>query len=164
CIIKFLTFLLLNRSFYRRSAYSSLGTLSFMLTTHVTQPTHIHGRTLDLIITRKRESLISILIVKPVIKEGDQRKRFRATKALLLPKSDLCFPDYHINTALANYIGNYFHRKAANIRKELDVFHVTHEERAMVIDDPELNAEHEKLSNFKELTQENVNQLIRAFN
>ena len=93
---------------------------------------------------------------------GDQRKLFRATKALLLPKSDLCFPDYHNNTALANYIGNYFHRKVANIRKELDVSHITHEERAMVIDDPELNAEHEKLSNSKELTQEDVHQLIRA--
>ena len=94
--------------------------------------------------------------------DGDQRKLFRATKAMLLPKSDLCFPDYHNNTALANDIGSYFHRKVATIRNELDVAHVIHDERVRVIDDPEFNSEHEKLSNFKELTQEDVHQLIRA--
>ena len=59
---------------------------SLGLDQHITQPTHIHGHTLDLIITRKKESLIrspprschyfsdhaavhsSILIVKPVTK------------------------------------------------------------------------------------------------
>ncbi|CAB3987917.1 Hypothetical predicted protein, partial [Paramuricea clavata] len=94
--------------------------------------------------------------------DGDQRKLFKATKALLLPKSDLFFPDYHNNTALANHIGSYFHRKVINIREELDVAHASHDERVRVIDDPEFNTEHDRLSNFKELTQEDVHQLIRA--
>ncbi len=94
--------------------------------------------------------------------DGDQRKLFKATKALLLPKSDIFFPDYHNNTALANHIGSYFHRKVINIREELDVAHASHDECVRVIDDPELNTEHERLSNFKELTQEDVHKLIRT--
>ncbi|XP_028394508.1 uncharacterized protein LOC114518705 [Dendronephthya gigantea] len=94
--------------------------------------------------------------------EGDQCKLFKATKAMLQPKSDLCFPDYHNNTVLANDIGSYFHRKVANIRNELDVPHNFYDELVRVIDNPEFNTDHEKLSNFKELTQDDEYQLIRT--
>ena len=42
---------------------------------------------------------------------SDQRKLFRATKALLMPKDEICFPNCHDNVALANDIARYFHRK-----------------------------------------------------
>ena len=51
--------------------------------------------------------------------DGDQRKLFRATKALLMPKDEICFPNCH-DAALENDIARYFHRKILNIRNELD--------------------------------------------
>ena len=39
---------------------------------------------------------------------GDQGRLFRATRALPLPKDDLCFPEYVDNAALANDIGRFF--------------------------------------------------------
>ena len=62
---------------------------------------------------------------------GDQSRLFRATRALLLPKDDLCFPVYVDSAVLAN--GNYwsifpskdhqypfFYRKIINIHTDLD--------------------------------------------
>ena len=50
---------------------------------------------------------------------GDQGRLFRATRALL-PKDDLCFPDYVDGATLANYIGRFIHSKIINIRTDLD--------------------------------------------
>ena len=50
----------------------------------------------------------------------DQRKLFRATRSLLLPRNELCFPEYTDNSILANDIGRFFGRKIAKIRAELD--------------------------------------------
>ena len=51
---------------------------------------------------------------------GDQGRLFRATRALLLPKDDFCFPDYVDSATLANDIGRFFYRKIINIRTDLD--------------------------------------------
>ena len=67
------------------------------------------------LITIKLAALQVVGFVKE--KGGDQRKLFRATKALLMPKDEICFPNCH---ALANDIVRYFHRKILNIRNELD--------------------------------------------
>ena len=50
----------------------------------------------------------------------DQGKLFRATRGLLLPRNELCFPEYTDNSILANDIGRFFDRKIAKIRAELD--------------------------------------------
>ena len=51
---------------------------------------------------------------------SDQGRLFRATRALLLPKDDLCFPEYVDGATLANDIGRFFYRKIINIRTDLD--------------------------------------------
>ncbi|XP_022791547.1 uncharacterized protein LOC111330848 [Stylophora pistillata] len=38
----------------------------------------------------------------------DQAKRFRATRSLLLPRNELCFPEYTDNSILGNEIGRFF--------------------------------------------------------
>ena len=53
-------------------------------------------------------------------KGGDQGRLFRATRALRLPKDDLCFQEYVDSAALGNDIGRFFHRKVINIRADLD--------------------------------------------
>ena len=50
----------------------------------------------------------------------DQRKLFRATRSLLLPRNKLCFPEYTDNSILANNIGRFFDSKIAKIRAALD--------------------------------------------
>ena len=50
----------------------------------------------------------------------NQGKLFRATRSLLLPRNELCFPEYTDNSILANDIGRFFDRKIAKIRAELD--------------------------------------------
>ena len=50
----------------------------------------------------------------------DQGKLFRATRSLLLPRNELCFPEYTDNSTLPNDIGRFFGRKIAKIRAELD--------------------------------------------
>ena len=50
---------------------------------------------------------------------GDQGRLFKATRALLLPKDDLCFPKYVDSAALANDIGRFFHHKIINIQADL---------------------------------------------
>ena len=50
---------------------------------------------------------------------GDQGRLFKATRALLLPKNDLCFPEYVDGATLANDIGRFFYRKIINIRTDL---------------------------------------------
>ena len=39
---------------------------------------------------------------------------------MLLPKNELCFPEYTDSSILANDIGRFFDRKIAKIRAELD--------------------------------------------
>ena len=51
---------------------------------------------------------------------GDQGRLFRATRALLLPKDDLSFPEYVDDATLANDIGRFFYLKIINIRTDLD--------------------------------------------
>ena len=52
----------------------------------------------------------------------NQGKLFRATRSLLLPRNELCFPEYTDNSILANDIGRLFDRKIAKIRAELDAY------------------------------------------
>ena len=92
--------------------------------------------------------------------DGDQKKLFNATKALLKPKDDLCFPDHLNNTSLANDIGFFFYNKIENIRRELDVVEIDQEEREKVIADSVFTAE-KKLEKFEVLSHDDVFQLIK---
>ena len=90
---------------------------------------------------------------------GDQRKLFRATKALLMPKDEISFPNCH-DVALANDIVRYFHRKILNIRNELDGTDVTQNRCGDLIDDPVFSSNLEPPHGFKEQTEKDVYQLI----
>ena len=50
----------------------------------------------------------------------DQGKLFRTTRSLLLPRNELCFPEYTDYSILANNIGRFFGCKIAKICAELD--------------------------------------------
>ena len=93
---------------------------------------------------------------------GDQRKLFRAIKALLMPNDEMCFPNCHDKVAPANDIARYFHRKILNIRSELDGIDVTQNRCGDLIDDPVFSSNLEPLRVFKELTEKDVYQLIQA--
>ena len=80
---------------------------------------------------------------------GDQRKLFRATKALLMPKDEICFPNCH-DAALENDIARYFHRKILNIRNELDGIDVNQNRCGDLIDDPVFDSNLEPPRGFKE--------------
>lgn len=51
---------------------------------------------------------------------GDQGRLFKATRALLLPRDDLCFPEYCDGATSANDIGRFFYREIINIRTDRD--------------------------------------------
>ena len=91
---------------------------------------------------------------------GDQRKLFRAIKALLMPNDKLFFPNCHEKVALANDIAPFFHRKILNIRN--DGIDVTQNRCGDQIDDPVFSSNLEPLRVFKELTEKDVYQLIQA--
>ena len=61
------------------------------------------------------------------IKENsdNQGKLFRAVNKLLVVKDELCFPNYHNNTALATDIGEFFVRKISRIRSDIDAMALT---------------------------------------
>ena len=93
---------------------------------------------------------------------GDQQKLFRATKALLTPNDEICYPNCHDKVALANDIARYFHRKILNIRNELHGIDVTKNRCGDLIDDAVFSSNLEPLCGFKELTEKDVYQLIQA--
>ena len=92
---------------------------------------------------------------------GDQRKLFRATKALLMPNDEIYFPSCHDNLALENDIARYFHRKILNIRNELRGIYVTQNRCGDLMDDAVFSSNLEPLCGFKELTEKDVYQLIQ---
>ena len=94
--------------------------------------------------------------------DGDQRKLFKVTKALLLPEDEICFPLCHDNTALANDIARYFHRKITNIRNELDSIDTTQNRCGELVDDPIFNKNLKPLNAFKVMSESEVYQLIQA--
>ena len=89
---------------------------------------------------------------------GHQGRLFRATRALLLPKDDLCFPEYVDNAALANDIGRFFHRKTINIQADLDA--AVTESQSRVHHDAVFEGD-QTLYDFTLLSAEEVSKLIQ---
>ena len=89
---------------------------------------------------------------------GDQGRLFRATRALLPPKDDLCFPEYVDGATLANDIGRFFYRKIINIRTGLDA--ATMEAQGRVHHDAVFDGD-QKLHDFTPLSAEEVKKLIQ---
>ena len=88
----------------------------------------------------------------------DQKKLFKATRDLLLPKDDLCFHEYADSVVLVNDIGRFFHRKIMNIRTDLDANAEVADD--IVQNDPVFDG-NKKLENFLPLTAEEVTKLIQ---
>ena len=86
---------------------------------------------------------------------GDQA---RATRALLLPKDDLSFPEYVDGSTLANDIDRFFFRKIMNIRTDLDA--AAMEAQARVHHDSVFDGD-QKLHDFISLSTEEVKKLIQ---
>ena len=89
---------------------------------------------------------------------GDQGRLFKATRALLLPKNDLCFPEYVDGATLANDIGRFFYRKIINIRPDLDA--AAMEAQGRVQHDAVFDGD-QKLHDFTPLSTEEVKKLIQ---
>ena len=89
---------------------------------------------------------------------GDQGRLFKATRALLLPKNDLCFPEYVDSATLANDIGRFFYRKIINIRTDLDA--AAMEAQGRVQHDAVFDGD-QKLHDFTPLSTEEVKKLIQ---
>jgi len=90
---------------------------------------------------------------------GDQGRLFRATRALLLPKGNLCFPEYVDSAALANDIGRFFRRKIINIRADLDA--AVTEAQSRVHHDAVFEGD-QKLFDFTPLSADEVSKLIQS--
>ena len=88
---------------------------------------------------------------------GDQGRLFRATRALLLPKDGLFFPEYVDGATLANDIGRFFYRKIINIRTDLDA--AAMEAQGRVYHDSVFDGD-QKLHDFTPLSIEEVKKLI----
>ena len=89
---------------------------------------------------------------------GNQGKLFRATRAILLPKDDLCFPDYVDSATLANDTGRFFYRKIINIRTDLDA--AAMEAQGRVHHDAVFDGD-QTLHGFTPLSTEEVKKLIQ---
>jgi len=89
---------------------------------------------------------------------GDQGRLFRATRALLLPKDDFCFPEYVDGAALANDIGRFFHRKIITICADLDAAVIG--AQGWVHHDAVFDGD-QKLYDFTPLSAEEVSKLIQ---
>ena len=89
---------------------------------------------------------------------GDQGRLFRAARALLLPKDDLCFPEYVDGATLANDIGRCFYRKIINIRTDLDA--ATMEAQGRVHHDAVFDCD-QKLHDFTPLSTDEVEKHIQ---
>ena len=98
------------------------------------------------------------------IKENsdDQRKVFRAVNKLLVANDNLCFPNYHNNTALATDIGEFFMRKISRIRSDIDAMVVVDSSVSdLVPDDRAVNKEI-ALNSFRCLTENEAQDLLQA--
>jgi exonuclease III len=97
------------------------------------------------------------------IKENsdNQGKLFRAVNKLLVVKDELCFPNYHNNTALATDIGEFFVRKISRIRSDIDAMVVDSSASDLVPDDRVVNKDI-ALNSFRCLTENEVQDLIQA--
>ena len=89
---------------------------------------------------------------------GDQGRLLKATRALLLPKNDLCFPEYVDGATLANDIGRFFYRKIINIRTDLGA--AAMEAQGRVHHDAVFDGD-QKLHDFTPLSTEEVKKLIQ---
>ena len=89
---------------------------------------------------------------------GDQGRLFRATRALLLPKADLSFPEYVDGATLANDIGRFFYHKFFNICTDLDAKNL--EAQGRVHHDSVFDGDR-KLHDFTPLSTEEVKKLIQ---
>ena len=56
----------------------------------------------------------------------NQKKLYAIAKKLLIPKKDICFPDYHDMNSLANELGQYFTTKVETIRSQLNSVDTQH--------------------------------------
>ena len=94
-------------------------------------------------------------------KSDDRGKLFRAVNKLLVSKDDLCFPNYHNNTALATDIGEFFVRKISRIRSDIEAMVVDSSVSDLVPDDRVVNKQI-ALNSFRCLTENEVQDLIQA--
>ena len=97
------------------------------------------------------------------IKENsdDQRKLFRAINKLLVAKDDLCFLNYHNNTALATDIGEFVVRKTSRIQSDIDAMVVDSSVSDLVPNDRAVNKKI-ALNSFGCLMENEVQDLIQA--
>lgn len=79
----------------------------------------------------------------------DQEKLFKATKKRLARKNGLSFPDYHDKTTPANDINDFFIRKVARIRSDIDVTDVDLGVWDAISTDPEVIDRRSSMSIFK---------------
>ncbi|CAB4020270.1 RNA-directed DNA polymerase from transposon X-element, partial [Paramuricea clavata] len=97
------------------------------------------------------------------IKENsdNQGKLFRAANKLFVAKDELCFPNYHNNTALATDIGEFFVRKISRIRSDIAAMVIDFSVSDLVPDDRVVNKDI-ALNSFRCLTENEVQDLIQA--